>query len=475
MTGLILESRPGRAAAHAHAVACRNSPGDGAADGSGGEQGDYTWDDTHKNLLQSSTASISIGPDDGPRARPEPSGAAAKECAVNTSLAIRSKIVRRFIAAAARDETPVRGLTHCFYRYPARFSPAFVRRSIEAFSRPGDTVLDPHMGGGTTVVEAMVLGRRGIGSDVNSLAVFVARVKVAELSDRERRVLLRWAAETVQQLKCSDPVRELDSRFRRVPQNLALPNARWLRKTISLCLASIDTELPTTRSRRFARCVLLNVGQWALNGRKRIPTARDFRERVRQTTVEMLAGVAELAQALTSLHVRAAPPIIVEADAERIDQEPRVTAVGPADLVVTSPPYPGIHMLYHRWQVDGRKETDAPYWIAACNDGAGAAFYNFADRRRYAEDQYFGKAERSFSAIRSVMRTGATLVQMIAFSEPPRQLRRYLSILERAGFRELREYGGRRTWRSVPGRRWHANFKGRLSSSREVVLMHVAD
>ena len=67
-------------------------------------------------------------------------------------------------------------------------------------------------------------------------------------------------------------------------------------------------------------------------------------------------------------------------------------------LVVTSPPYPGIHMLYHRWQVDGRKETDAPYWIAACDDGCGTSFYNFADRRRNAEDRYFEKAERSFAA-----------------------------------------------------------------------------
>lgn len=82
---------------------------------------------------------------------------------------------------AALDKQPVSGLTHRFYRYPARFSPIFARACIEAFSEPGDLVLDPYMGGGTTVVEAMVLGRQAVGSDINSLSVFVAQAKSSRL------------------------------------------------------------------------------------------------------------------------------------------------------------------------------------------------------------------------------------------------------------------------------------------------------
>ena len=47
---------------------------------------------------------------------------------------------------AARDLEPVTGLTHNFYRYPARFSPRFVRAAIETFSVPCDLVLDPFLG-----------------------------------------------------------------------------------------------------------------------------------------------------------------------------------------------------------------------------------------------------------------------------------------------------------------------------------------
>lgn len=375
------------------------------------------------------------------------------------------------LQSAALDMAPVAGLTHTYYRYPARFSPAFARAAIQEFSSPGDTVLDPYMGGGTTVVEAMVAGRQPVGTDINSLALFVARTKTEELTEREERSIARWASEAVPALRCSDPMPDLG---RVEPRNMSSPSVRFLRKTIALCIDSIESELPTARAKRLARCAVLNVGQWALNGRKRIPTAAEFRERVQVTTFDLLAGARALTQALNEAPASPRKPVLREVSAERIHADHKVLAAGPADLVVTSPPYPGIHILYHRWQVDGRKETDAPYWIASKNDGCGTAFYNFADRRLSAVDRYFERAERSFTGIRQVMKEGAVMVQLIAFSDPQPQLRRYLSMMERAGFTELRDVGARRTWRPVPGRRWHANSKGALPSSREVMLLHEA-
>ena len=89
------------------------------------------------------------------------------------------------LIAAARDMSPIAGLTHNFYRYPARFSPKLVRATIEAFTEPGDLVLDPFVGGGTTLVEAMVLGRHAVGSDISSLAIFVSEVKTTIYSEDE--------------------------------------------------------------------------------------------------------------------------------------------------------------------------------------------------------------------------------------------------------------------------------------------------
>lgn len=349
------------------------------------------------------------------------------------ALDVRIALVRR----AALNQDPVSGLTHQFYRYPARFSPRFVRTAIEAFSSPGDVILDPYMGGGTTIVEAYTAGRRSIGNDVNSLAVFVAATKLRPLSASEQSVIRNWASETVCNLRCNVPVVSRSHDVNRVPRNMSLPQVRWLKKTIEQCLATIESEISAERARQFARCVVLNVGQWTLNGRRRIPAVHEFRERIAIAATEMLEGVSEMRDVLATTASGPFEPLLVEGDAENLFSHQEVQDAGLANLIVTSPPYPGIHMLYHRWQVDGRKESDAPYWITATNDGAGAAFYNFADRRREAEDRYFDKAERAFSSIRKVTRDGALLVQLIAFADPPRRFLLYLGNRRLAEFRDL--------------------------------------
>jgi DNA modification methylase len=68
--------------------------------------------------------------------------------------------------AVLHSKDPVAGLTHPFYRYPACFSPQFARACIEAFSKPGDVILDLFMGGATTLVEARALARHAILSDL---------------------------------------------------------------------------------------------------------------------------------------------------------------------------------------------------------------------------------------------------------------------------------------------------------------------
>src|SRR5207253_1626175 len=47
--------------------------------------------------------------------------------------------------------------------HPAKMLPAIARAAIEAYSRPGDTVVDPMCGIGTTLVEAVHLGRDAVG------------------------------------------------------------------------------------------------------------------------------------------------------------------------------------------------------------------------------------------------------------------------------------------------------------------------
>ena len=377
---------------------------------------------------------------------------------------------RSELRAATLDRSPVAGLTHRFYRYPARFSPGFARAVIKLFSNTGDLVLDPYMGGGTTVVEALACGRAVVGNDINSLAVFLARVKTTPLDRSDRDSLIRWADDVIPSLSYwltpSDlPWFVCDRRT----NNLTLPRARALKKVIALALRSI-ADLPSARAQEFGRCVLLNSAQLFLNGRKGSATVADFRQHVGATVKEMLNDLCDF----ESQAVHGVARFLSNASASELGAHEPFRAGAKADLVVTSPPYPGIHMLYHRWQVDGRKETAAPYWLADCQDGQGNAYYNFADRRESAEDKYFAESLKTLTGIRAVMRDGAVIAQLIAFSDPQRQLRRYLRNMESAGFSECRLSGQHRIWRDVPSRRWHANLKGKLNGSREVLLIHEA-
>lgn len=377
---------------------------------------------------------------------------------------------------AARTTERVSGLTHRHYKYPARFSPLFVGTAIEAFSKPGDIVLDPYMGGGTTVVEAMVRGRRAVGCDLNSLAVFVARAKTTHLNEAETFAISAWVQECIPDLHyhfCTSDLEAFSSDKR--TKNLTIARGRPLKKIISIALSKLG-HLESANAQQFVRCALLNTAQWALNGRKRQTTIEEFRTRFQGVIAEMLLGSADLSMTLRGTTNPVFTPTLLHTSAENLSSQTPFTDNEQVDLVVTSPPYPGVHILYHRWQIDGRRESPAPYWIANCMDGQGSAFYNFGDRKQENHNNYFAASLRTLRSIRSVMRKDALMVQMIAFSDPKRQLPRYLANMEEAGFRELKSPKNRaiRTWRDVPSRSWHATLQGRTKSSREVVLIHSA-
>ena len=96
---------------------------------------------------------------------------------------------------ALHSAKPVGGLTHGFYLYPARFPPEVARSIITRFSQPGDWVLDPFMGGGTSIVEGLAQGRKMMGADVNALSHFVASVRTTPLSPADEFILKDWATE----------------------------------------------------------------------------------------------------------------------------------------------------------------------------------------------------------------------------------------------------------------------------------------
>jgi hypothetical protein len=59
--------------------------------------------------------------------------------------------------------------------YRACFKPQLPGFFIDRFTEPGDVVYDPFMGRGTTPLQAVLMGRRAIGADINPLSIMLAR------------------------------------------------------------------------------------------------------------------------------------------------------------------------------------------------------------------------------------------------------------------------------------------------------------
>lgn len=87
---------------------------------------------------------------------------------------------------------------HKIHSFPAKFPPQLPRTFIEALTKPGDVVLDPMMGSGTTLLEAYLLYRRAIGFDIDPLALRIAQVKTTPL---DKHVVLEQARHVIKRAK----------------------------------------------------------------------------------------------------------------------------------------------------------------------------------------------------------------------------------------------------------------------------------
>jgi len=71
--------------------------------------------------------------------------------------------------------------SHNFHAFPAKFPPQLPALFIERLTQPGDVVLDPMAGSGTTLVEAVLAERIGAGCDIDPLALMISEVKTTFL------------------------------------------------------------------------------------------------------------------------------------------------------------------------------------------------------------------------------------------------------------------------------------------------------
>lgn len=244
------------------------------------------------------------------------------------------------------------GHTHGLHPYPAKFVPALPRQVIQALSDPGDLVLDPFSGGGTTGVEAVLAGRGFLGVDANAVGVAVGEAKTTALDDSDRRVLASLEAF----LMALTPAKLSEQSPSWVPD---IPNVgKWYDEHVFHSLGVIRDQVIGLEAPSARKLALVSFIQAAARlsfqdsetryaSRPRPVTALEAARMV----LRELRRMRGLADRIDRTADRA---LFVEGDAREVASFRALPQ--PAGLVVTSPPYPNAYdyHLYHRFRL---------YWL----------------------------------------------------------------------------------------------------------------
>lgn len=241
---------------------------------------------------------------------------------------------RRLVVPSALRKAPV----HRWFVFPHSFTDGLVRGLIEEWGLgPGDRILDPFVGAGTTVLTAKQLGIPAHGVDLSQLAVFVTNVKVAAHDASAIRQALPAVLKDAGEAAVGGETELLHRAF----TPLALQRLCDLRGRIR--------RVPDARVRDFLLLGLLAIlrdfsslkadGGWLRAGQPRL-RANQIAARFQQQVERMLSdfpdqrgGTADSWGAEVG-------------DARTLTGEARYSAV------ITSPPYPNRHDYSRIFQVE---------------------------------------------------------------------------------------------------------------------------
>ena len=243
------------------------------------------------------------------------------------------------------------GGTHWFHPYPAKFIPQIPARLVAGLSSPGEVVLDPFCGSGTTLVEAIAAGRSALGADVNPVAVLVARAKTLRLDDGDveavgdlLRTIEAWrdtAAGRLRLMPLSDPQIL-------IPADEAIDF--WFEPAITAelgLIAGAVSQCQSAKARLLAKVALSAI---IVGVSKQDSDTRYVRREKKLKPSVAIHRFKARAQKMVAALPRLAGGEGVSAEAWIGDARRLPLASGCADLAVTSPPYPNAYSyyLYHR-------------------------------------------------------------------------------------------------------------------------------
>ncbi len=310
------------------------------------------------------------------------------------------------------DEDAARAHVHGFHSYPARLHPVTASRLLRAFAQPGQTVLDPFCGSGTVVVEARLFGARALGTDVNPLAIRLARLKARGVPPKEQAAIVsaaRWVEEhanrrRTERARVTHKYDTIDTELFEPHVLLELDSLRdgidrvepkALREDVELVFSAVLTKASRKRG---------DTGKY-LEQRRLAPGAIG---RLLVQKAEELGRQLEAFRKKLPTHV---PPFEVRQDDARVLGTVRA---GSVDLIVTSPPYAATYDYLDHHDVRLRWLRMRAERFESLELGARRTYARL--HVKAARDRWDDELSRTLSACSRALRAEATAVLVIADS-----------------------------------------------------------
>lgn len=272
---------------------------------------------------------------------------------------------------------------HALHPYLGKFVPQLVETFLDRHFQPGDTIFDPFVGSGTTLVEANVFGAMSVGSDISAFNCLLSRVKTGRYQLASLEMALRVALEDARQagpadtteasewlrlwysdralgelLAYRDSIKNLDNQTRAVARIVLSRSARSARLT-----THFDLDFPRRPIRQPYFC------------HKHKRTCRPVEEAakfLRRYTADTIRRLRAFAGVQTD-----ASTLVLHADSRSIELPTGITGV------ITSPPYPGLidYHEQHRYAYEllGLKDRRLDELGAAEKGTSRAAIESYVD------------------------------------------------------------------------------------------------
>ena len=319
------------------------------------------------------------------------------------------------VAPNEAADAPDRAHVHGFHAYPARAHPVTARRLVDAFAPARGLVLDPFCGSGTILIEAMLAGRDALGTDLNPLAVMLARAKTYPRKAEATAALVAAAKEVADFADARRKAKQ--GATRRLPQEDVSVFAPHVLLEMDGLRAGIEKAPPEARPDLWLVFSSILVKLSAKRGdtsdepmEKRVSAGYPARLFVRKTE-ELAERFREFAGLLPTPVPRARVLLDDAGKLAKVDERS-------IDAVITSPPYVATydylahHELRMRWlDLDMRR---------LAKDELGARRHYERMTPDEARASWERELAKFFRALARVTKRGAPVVLLIADSATPR-------------------------------------------------------